>query len=276
MAKNEEDKSAHKKSQREGNVYDRIFKENFHAVFLPLVAQELNIEIDHYQELSVELPKTIERKADFLAEVTTKDEKTLILQVEFQTKDDPKMLERMMLYHALLFGKFQKEIKQMVVYLGGESSKMRTKPTPKEQFDGFFLLSLRDLSTQRFLEAEAPEMVLLALLTGYEQEQSERLLRSIIEQLQKKSEPAALKKYLQQLLLLSRIRQLENLTFKAIEDMPIDYKIEDSLLFKKGKQQNMEQVLTALKCLKEGKSHEETALISGLTVEEVRALDLQD
>ena len=158
---------------------------------------------------------------------------------------------------------------------------MRTTLKSEELFEGFTLLSLQALQAKTFLEADAPEMILLALLTDYEGEQSQQVLRSIIERLQAKSNPTELKKYLQQLLLLSRIRQLEGLTFKMIENMPIDYKIEDSLLFKKGEEKGMEKgekkgkqkILTALKCLKEGKSHKETALVSGLTLEEVKALD---
>ena len=263
-------------SKREGNVYDRLFKENIDALFLPLVAQRLEIEIDHYQKLSVELPKTIERKADFLAEVTTKKGEVILLQVEFQTKDDPKLLERMMLYHALLFGKFKKPVKQIVIYLGQKPSKMHTTLKPTEQFEGFELLSLQALEAKTFLEADAPEMILLALLTNYKVEQSQQVLRSILEQLQEKSAPTELRKYLQQLLLLSRIRQLEDLTLKMIEKMPIDYKIEDSILYKKGEEKRTEKILLALKYLKEGKSHEEVASLTGLVRELIEAIDPKD
>ncbi|MGD1840717.1 MAG: hypothetical protein ACFB0B_07455 [Thermonemataceae bacterium] len=61
-----------------------------------------------------------------------------------------------------------------------------------------------------------------------------------------------------------------------IENMPIDYNIEESEVYQKGEQKRMQKVLTVLKCLKEGKSYEETALVSGLTIEEVKALDLID
>ncbi len=279
MAKNEEgeDRNLHKKkAKREGNVYDHIFKENFEASFIPLVKVQLGIEIVTYQKLPTEFPKTVARNVDFLAQVTTKQGEELILQVEFQTKDDPTMLKRMRTYHSLLLENYDKPIEQMVVYLGKQPSKMRTTSPPNKVFRGFSLLSLHQLDPDSFLASDTPEVLLLALLTNYEQEQSEAVLRSIVEKLTRNCEPLALQKYLRQLLTLSSVRQLEELTLKTIENMPIDYNIEDSTIFKRGEQKRMDQVLLALKCLKEGKSHEETALISGLTIEEVKALDLQD
>ena len=101
------------------------------------------------------------------------------------------------------------------------------------------------------------------------------MLRSIIEKLTRKCSPLALLKYLQQLILLAKVKQLEELTLKTIRSMPIDYNIEDSTLCKKGLEQGVEKALTdiAKRCLAQGKSHEETALITGLTIEQVKAID---
>ncbi|MGD1840716.1 MAG: hypothetical protein ACFB0B_07450 [Thermonemataceae bacterium] len=122
----------------------------------------------------MELPATLERKADFLAEVTTKEGKELILHVEFQTQDDSTMLDRMMLYHTLIFGKFKKPVKQMVIYLGQKLSKMRTKLKTEEVFNEFTLLSLQTLQTKTFLEADTSEMLLLALLTNYKNNKAKK------------------------------------------------------------------------------------------------------
>lgn len=44
--------------ENKGNIYDRIFKENIEALFLPLVAQTLDMEITTYKALPTEFSKT--------------------------------------------------------------------------------------------------------------------------------------------------------------------------------------------------------------------------
>jgi len=59
------------KSKKQGNIYDRIFKENARELFLPLVEKRLGIKIVAYEALPEKLQKTTEREADFLYKVKT-------------------------------------------------------------------------------------------------------------------------------------------------------------------------------------------------------------
>ena len=104
---------------------------------------------------------------------------------------------------------------------------MQTKLKSDEIFIGFDLISIHGLNTTQLLTSQIPEVVLLAILSSYETERTEAILRLIVMQLKEvcKSEKE-LSKYLTQLIILSRLRKLEEITTKIIQDMPITYDIK--------------------------------------------------
>ena len=55
--------------EKEGNLYDKIFKENAESIFLPLIALKLNIEISSFKPIKEKLQTTIEREMDLFYEV---------------------------------------------------------------------------------------------------------------------------------------------------------------------------------------------------------------
>ena len=75
--------------------YDRIFKENIEAVFLPLLEKLLNLPIKNTFEIKDKLQTTIEREPDFLKRVIDQQNNEFILQIEFQTQDDQEMVYRL-------------------------------------------------------------------------------------------------------------------------------------------------------------------------------------
>ncbi|MEM9885009.1 MAG: hypothetical protein AAF849_03890 [Bacteroidota bacterium] len=78
-------------------------------------------------------------------------------------------------------------------------------------------------------------MILSAILSSYEEERTEAVLRYLLGALRKATKtPDLLKKYLQQLIILSRLRNLEQETIKAISDMVIEYDVEQDYLYKMG------------------------------------------
>lgn len=224
-----------KSNNREGNLYDRIFRENAKYIFIPLIEQELNIKITSFQELQEKFTKTIERETDFLYRVTTSEKKEILLHIEFQTQDDKDMLYRMAEYHGLIYKKHRLPVQHIVIYLGTGKSKMKSKIPSEELFLGFDLINIHELNTTSLLSSQVPEVVLLALLSDYEQERTEAILRLIIIQLKAISKSANdLNKYLQQLILLSRLRKLEDTTIKILSTMPITYDITTDYLYKQG------------------------------------------
>lgn len=217
--------------------YDRIIKENIQQIFLPLIKKFLSIDIKSIDQtdLTEKLQTTIEREPDFLRKVTTRDDHTFILHLEFQSFDE-KMIYRMAEYRAILQRKYEIPVRQFVIYLGTDNPKMQTSLSPSEVIAGFELQNLHDIKVDQVIDSQVPEEILLAILTDFSEEDTEKTIYRIISRLQQLSpDESTLKRYIQQLLVLSRLRKLDEKTQKQIKAMPISYDIETDYLYKKAK-----------------------------------------
>ncbi len=273
-----------KENKRKGNIYDRIFKENAQELFLPLVEKKLAVKIISYEALPEKVQKTTEREADFLYKVKTNKKKQFLLHIEFQNKNDPEMLARMQEYHGLFHRKYKLPMHHVVIYLGKRKPTMRNQMREEEIFRGFDLISIYEMNPEDFLSSQVPSVIMLALLTKFKRERTEAVLRLVLTNIKKQAnQENDLKKYLEQLLILARIRNLENVTEKIIEDMPITYDIEKDGLYKKGvlkgieqgSEKNHEQTLLAINYLKEGKTIKEIVVLTGLAEKKVKELKEQ-
>lgn len=216
--------------------YDKVIKENIEAILLALGKKLLGFEIRSPQELTEKLQTTIEREPDFLKKVTIEDGSEVILHLEFQTRDEAKMVYRMAEYRAILQRKFELPVKQFVIYLGTRTPKMRIDLLPEEQITGFELRNIHEIPVDEVLVSDVPEEIVLSILTNYPKADAEKVIGQIIQKLKSvSSNEAALKKSLQQLITLSRIRKLARETEKQIEAMPITYDIETDYLYNKAK-----------------------------------------
>ena len=59
--------------KKEGNAFDKIFKEMGESIFMHLVEQILGVKIKHFRPLKEKMQTTIEREMDFFYEVETED-----------------------------------------------------------------------------------------------------------------------------------------------------------------------------------------------------------
>ena len=187
----------------------------------------LGISIKETHEIKDKIQKTIEREFDFLKIIVDQDGKKSILHLEFQTTNDSKMIYRMAEYKAILIRKYELPVRQVVIYLGLEKPKMRTQLPEEEQITGFELQDIRDFSTQSMLDSEIPEGIILSILTDYEKADAEKVIEEIIYKLQQASKSESeLRKSIKQLLVLSRLRKLEEKIEQKVNDMPITYDIK--------------------------------------------------
>jgi len=215
--------------------YDKVLKENIEAIFLPLLEKLLGLSISKTEELKDKIQTTIEREPDFLKLVLDSDGRKFILQLEFQTVNDQEMVYRMAEYKAILQRKYQMPVKQFVIYLGASKPSMKTKLPKNEQITGFQLTNIHDLSTDAVLESELPEEIILSILTDHSNADPALILERIIVKLQKASKNRVeLERAMKQLLVLSRLRNLETLTKEKISSMPITYDITKDGLYKEG------------------------------------------
>ena len=96
--------------------------------------------------------------------------------------------------------------------------------------------------TNELLSSQIPEVVLIAILSNYPKEDAETILRTIVLNLKKLvKNKRVLKKYINQLMMLSRLRKIEDLTIKIAQEMPIHYEIETDALYLRGEEKGIEK-----------------------------------
>ena len=218
--------------------FDKIIKENIEAIFAPLLEKLLNISIKRAIEIKDKLQTTIEREPDFLKKIIDKENRTFILQLEFQTQNDQKMKYRMAEYRAILQRKYEIPVMQFVIFLGDRKPTMQTRLLPEEQIFGFELINIHDLPIENVLDSQIPEEIILAILTDYPKADAEKVIIRIIEKLkQTAKDESQLKEAIQQLLIFARLRKLEEITTEKAEQMPITYDITKDGIYKRGKKE---------------------------------------
>ncbi|MEO8399855.1 MAG: hypothetical protein ABI550_08595 [Ignavibacteriaceae bacterium] len=73
------------KENQQGNMYDKIFRENMEAALPGIIAHLLNLHIVDSVELPDDIQHTKERKPDLLKKITDKKGKTFVLHVLLKT-----------------------------------------------------------------------------------------------------------------------------------------------------------------------------------------------
>ncbi len=271
-------KQTKKKSKpiiKEGNFYDKIFKENAEAIFLPLVERELGIQIKSFKPYVAKLQTTLKREMDFFYEVETMDNECFLLHLEFQTEDELDMVYRNAEYHGIALNLRKMEIRHIVVYLGINTPSMPTQLPSKQVYKGFDLIDVHSFDHTQLLQSQVPDVIILAVLADYAPEKAESILRLIMRQLKAVCQnPSELSKYIKQLVVLSRLRKIDDLTIKITQDMPIAYDVETDYLYNKGIEKGIEKDKIEVICnarLK-GLSIDLIADIVNLSAERVRQI----
>jgi predicted transposase YdaD len=215
--------------------YDKILKENIAAIFLPLAEKFLGIHILKSEELKDKVQVTLERELDFIRIVETHTGERFILHIEFQRADEEDMIYRMQEYYGILRRKYKLPVRPIVFYLGQSASQMQTSLASEEVFKGFSLISLNEYSSQNLVSSQLPGEIVLAILSDFEGQDPIAVVRAILTRLREtnKDEPA-LRKYVRQLSILARLRNLTTETQKQINDMELFYNITEDPLYQEG------------------------------------------
>lgn len=166
---------------------------------------------------------------------------------------------RLLLYKSLLIHREKLPVKQVVVFIGDE--KIRKPNTYKDE-DLFFRFHWMDLKTipyQKFINSENSEEVIFAILADFQNEKPENLVEQILNRLQQlASGQLQLEKYTRQLEIISKLRNLQKLTIKKVERMPIVYDIETDIRYLQGKREGK------IEGKKEGKEESNTIVCISL------------
>jgi hypothetical protein len=198
------------------NAYDRIFKENIEPLIPFLFQKVLHLyDAQHTEELKDKLQLTIEQETDYTRKVVHSDKRRdYILHIEFQVKDETKMARRMLLYNALLHHKYNLPVKQFVLYFGERRPpRMPTIIAYEQLIYNFTLIDIQDISHEVFLQSSIPEEIILAILGNMQGRSPDTVITEILDKLNLLSlTGVAIDKYIVQLKVISRLRQLQTLT----------------------------------------------------------------
>jgi hypothetical protein len=251
--------------------YDKILKENMEALILPLADKLLGLSLGSTEELPDDLQTTLERKPDLLKRVTeppaaagvpatgspsvgvpttaNKGNGSYILHIEFQTKDEPTMANRMLLYYAMLWEKYQEPVKQFVVFIGQRKPRMATALSHDPLQYHFSLIDIRELNYHNLLSsATQPEEAVLAILSGFKKSEVDTVIPEILTKLRQLSgvggipDERKLRRYVRQIEILANLRNLQPQVIRYTEAMALTYDIKSDVRYQQGR----EEVITAL------------------------------
>ncbi len=222
--------------------YDKILKENIAAIFLPLAEKFLGIHILKSEELKDKVQVTLEKEPDFIRTVETQEGERFILHIEFQRADEEGMVYRMQEYYSILRRKYKLPVRPIVFYLGQSASRMQTRLAPEEVFEGFSLISLNGYSSQNLVSSQLPGEIILAILSDFEGQDPVEVVKAILARLKETNkDEMALRKYIRQLSILARLRNLTTETQKQINDMGLFYNITEDPLYQEGIEKGIEK-----------------------------------
>jgi predicted transposase YdaD len=226
----------------ESKSYDKILKENIASLFLPLTEKYLGFKVVKSEELKDKIQTTLEKEPDFIRIVETDTQKRFILHLEFQVKNETDMVYRMQEYYGILMKKYKLPIRPFVIYLGIETANMPTKLPPEKVFTGFELKDIKNYDYEELLASDIPEEIILAILCDFKAEDPINILKKIIQKLQElKQDEITLRKYIRQLFVLSRLRNLTQETQKQIINMGVLYDIAQDYLYQQGIEKGIEK-----------------------------------
>lgn len=145
-------------------LYDKLFREISPVFLTVFVEKVLGLDIVEYAELKDKLQVTRQKETDTLRKVKDRQGNVFILQVEIQSTNNPKMIVQMADCWIMLHQIHGLPIRQYVLYVGAEPMSMPDRlELPNFSFR-YTLLSFSDLPYDLFIEAEQPEVKMLAIL----------------------------------------------------------------------------------------------------------------
>lgn len=257
--------------------YDKIFKENIEEIILPLIDKLLGIRPERMEEIPNDLQTTIERRPDLLKKVMHEDTaRDYILHVEFQLVDQDGMVERMLEYYGILNRRYRLPIQQHVIFIGPNAPEMITELTHPNVSFRYNLVSLSQIDYELFLTSDNPGEVILAILSRYTSAEGPVVIDRIIDRLKQLWQRGVqVAKYLRQLEVLSKIRNLQPQTVRAVDAMALTYDMKTDIRYLQGKQageyENKQTIIMRL--LKQGVlTHEVIAEIVEVPVVEIREM----
>ena len=153
-------------------TYDPLLERMFTYIGKNFLKTMLQIEVQHVEVIFLETSAVKDHSADFLAYITTTDNKEFIVHLAFQAMNHPQTHLRMLKYLIHIKRKLDETIPfiQVLIYFG------RTRLTIKQQVTNatphtkltykYTILDLSQEEPQKYLAESAPESFIFAVLTN--------------------------------------------------------------------------------------------------------------
>ncbi|MBO9573794.1 MAG: Rpn family recombination-promoting nuclease/putative transposase [Chitinophagaceae bacterium] len=191
----------------------------------------------------------IEQEPDTLLLIETQDQKSFIFHLEFQSTNDHRMADRMASYHYMLRLKHKTEIVSVVIYTGNERLTMKNFIRDGKNYYEYRLIDIRDMDPELFLRSENAAEVMLAILTGRDEDNKASLIRKILKKLQEMlaESRSLLDEQIGIFKILGSIRgdNIQQQIIKEEHNMPILYDINKVFFYKeamaKGRMEGKEE-----------------------------------
>lgn len=221
---------------------DKIIKENFEEIFVPLTKKLLKLEFEQAEEIPDDLQITLETQPDFLKKVKSADNNAYILHIEFQSSNDVEMAERMLLYYSMLYKKYRLPIYQQIFYLGSRNSKFQTAMEHEFLTFRYNLVDFKTIPYREFLQSDKPEEIILAILGDFEKRKATEIAEQILRKINTLKIRNEIKlKSVKQLEVLSGLRNLQEIIDILIPKiMPLEYDITKDIRYKQGQEKGLE------------------------------------
>jgi len=215
-------------------------------------------------------PVIKERKADFVVEL----EDGSIFHLELQTYPDKNMPLRMLEYRVLLMQKYpNREIRQMVLFVGDGAPKMESSINDKNLSFSYELRDIKELSCRELMESPQMEDKILAVLCNVEN--PERYFNDLFQELLKLPEKERAD-YIRKLLTALHYRpKLKMVLKRLLEERKMPLTITEEMMkqdpfFQEGQERERLRIVTSLH--RKGKKPEEIAELLDISIREVKSL----
>ena len=238
-----EEKTANKNDPKQGNKYDKILKEHLEITLPTVIKDILGLNLSVSEEIPDDIQHTKERKPDALKKVTDIDGNTYVLHLEFQVPNENEMVYRMAEYNIMLMRKYEIPIKQYVIFLKKNKPTMATSIDAENLKFNYNLIRISEIDYKLFLRSENPEIKMLGILGDFGQDDKDKAIQAIIDQVQEKSKSDfAKKRYFQQLRIFVQLRtSIEQQFEQAMQSVSTFFKEERDFLYKKGERKGLEK-----------------------------------
>jgi predicted transposase/invertase (TIGR01784 family) len=238
-------KSGHKKVKQKSpqvNQYDKILRENIEAALPGLIRNLLNIHAVDTEELPDDIQHTKERKPDVLKKVTDKKGEIFVLHIEFQVKDEPKMVFRMAEYHIMLLRRYELPVRQYVIYIGEGNPTMRDYIHSGSMNFTYPLILLSRIDYHLLLRSDNPEEKMLAILANLGGGDPKLTIENIVNQVVATSKGNFSKlRHVQQLRILAQLRNLALDNLEIMDSVANYLSEEKDILYRRGELKGIEK-----------------------------------